>query len=86
MLVFIQSQGLLKGVERRVLTYEFLQNNDDRTASSIMNYSKGKQALEDVIRAAGNVEWDANLTQLLRKGLISEEAFENARMNRSDGH
>lgn len=85
MLVFIMSQGLLKGVERRVLTYEFLQNNDDRTASSILNYSKGKQALEDVIRAAGNVEWDANLTQLLRKGLISEEAFENARMNRSDG-
>ena len=83
MLVFILSQGLLKGIERRVLTYEFLQNNDDRTASSIMNYSKGKQALEDVIRASGNVEWDANLTQLLRKGLISEEAFENARMNRS---
>lgn len=85
MLVFIMSQGLLKGVERRVLTYEFLQNNDDRTASSILNYSKGKQALEDVIRAAGNVEWDANLTQLLRKGLITEEAFENTRMNRSNG-
>lgn len=85
MMVFIMSQGLLKGVQKRVLTYEFLQNNDDRTASSIMNYAKGKQSLEDVIRAAGNVEWDANLTQLLRKGLITEEAFENARMNRSDG-
>ena len=85
MLVFIMSQGLLKGVDRRVLTYEFLQNNDDRTSSSILNYSKGKQALEDVIRAAGNVEWDANLTQLLRKGLITEEAFENAKMNRSNG-
>ena len=85
MLVCIMSQGLLKGVKSRVLTYEFLQNNDDRTSSSIMNYSKGKQALEDVIRAAGNVEWDANLTRLLRKGLITEEAFENARMNRSDG-
>ena len=85
MLVFIMSQGLLKGTKRRVLTYEFLQNNDDRTSSSILNYAKGKQALEDVIRASGNVEWDANLTQLLRKGLITEEAFENARMNRSDG-
>lgn len=84
MLVFIMSQGLLKGIEKRVLTYEFLQNNDDRTASSIQNYSKGKQSLEDVIRAAGNVEWDAKLTDLLRKGLISPEAFENARMNRSN--
>jgi pilus retraction protein PilT len=84
MMVFIMSQGLLKGVEKRVLTYEFLQNNDDRTSSSIMNYSKGKQSLEDVIRAAGNVEWDAKLGDLLRKGQISEEAFENARMNRSN--
>lgn len=83
MLVFIMSQGLLKGVNKRVLTYEFLQNNDDRTGSSIMNYSKGKQALEDVIRANGNVEWDANLKNLLRQGLITPEAFENARMNRS---
>ena len=83
MLVFIMSQGLLKGVHKRVLTYEFLQNNDDRTSSSIMNYSKGKQALEDVIRASGNVEWDANLKNLLRQGLITPEAFENTRMNRS---
>ncbi|MEM9079760.1 MAG: ATPase, T2SS/T4P/T4SS family [Verrucomicrobiota bacterium] len=83
MLVFIMSQGLLKGVDRRVLTYEFLQNDDDTASSSIVNYIKGKQALEDVIRRTGNVEWDTNLRNLLRQGLISEEVFENTRMNRS---
>ncbi len=83
MLVFILSQGLLKGIERRVLTYEFLQNSDDRTASSIRSYAKGQQALEDVIRSSGNIEWDANLKRLLREQLISDEAFENARMNRN---
>ncbi|MDP0490558.1 MAG: ATPase, T2SS/T4P/T4SS family [Verrucomicrobiota bacterium JB023] len=85
MMVFIMSQGLLKGVERRVLTYEFLQNDDDTCASAIMNYSKGATALEDVIRRGGNVQWDANLKNLLKQGLISEEAFENARMNREVG-
>ena len=83
-LIFIHSQGLLNGVQKRVLTYEFLQNNDDAVASAITNYDGGARSLEDVIRRAGNIEWDANLRRLLRQGLITENTFENARMNRDD--
>ena len=83
-LIFIHSQGLLNGVERRVLTYEFLQNNDDSVASAISNYDGGARSLEDVIRRSGNVQWDANLGRLLRMGLITEQTFENTRMNRND--
>ncbi|MGB6221976.1 type IV pilus twitching motility protein PilT [Haloferula sp.] len=83
-LVFIHSQGLLNGVERRVLTYEFLQNNDDAVSSAIANYDGGARSLEDVISRAGNIEWDSNLERLLRQGLITHETFENARMNRDD--
>jgi len=83
-LVFIHSQGLLNGVHRRVLTYEFLQNNDDAVASAVANYDGGARSLEDVIRRAGNIEWDANLTRLYRQGLITHDTFENARMNRDD--
>lgn len=83
-LVFIHSQGLLNGIERRVLTYEFLQNNDDSVSSAIANYDGGARSLEDVIRRAGNIEWDSNLQRLLRQGLITEDTFENARMNRDD--
>ncbi len=83
-LIFIHSQGLLNGVQKRVLTYEFLQNNDDSVASAITNYDGGARSLEDVIRRAGNIEWDANLRRLVRQGLITENTFENARMNRDD--
>ncbi|MEP4078736.1 type IV pilus twitching motility protein PilT [Haloferula sp.] len=83
-LVFIHSQGLLNGIERRVLTYEFLQNNDDSVSSAIANYDGGARSLEDVIRRAGNIEWDSNLERLFRQGLITEHTFENARMNRDD--
>lgn len=83
-LIFIHSQGLLNGVNRRVLTYEFLQNNDDAVSSAIANYEGGARSLEDVIRRAGNIEWDSNLRRLLRQGLITEQTFESARMNRSD--
>jgi twitching motility protein PilT len=83
-LIFIHSQGLLNGVQRRVLTYEFLQNNDDSVASAIANYDGGARSLEDVIRRAGNIEWDANLGRLMRQGLITEQTFENARMNRDE--
>ena len=83
-LIFIHSQGLLNGTQRRVLTYEFLQNNDDSVASAISNYDGGARSLEDVIRRAGNVQWDANLERLLRNGLISQETFESAKLNRSD--
>ena len=83
-LIFIHSQGLLNGIQRRVLTYEFLQNNDDSVASAIANYDGGARSLEDVIRRAGNIEWDANLRRLMRQGLITEQTFENARMNRDE--
>ncbi|BCX49124.1 twitching motility protein PilT [Haloferula helveola] len=83
-LVFIHSQGLLNGIQRRVLTYEFLQNNDDAVSSAIANYDGGARSLEDVIRRAGNIEWDSNLKRLLNQGLIDELTFENARMNRDD--
>ena len=83
-LIFIHSQGLLNGVQRRVLTYEFLQNNDDAVASAIANYDGGARSLEDVIRRAGNIEWDTNLRRLLNQGLITPDTFINARMNRND--
>ena len=82
-LIFIHSQGLLNGVERRVLTYEFLQNNDDSVSSAITNYDGGARSLEDVIRRAGNIQWDANLERLLRNGMITADTFESAKMNRS---
>jgi twitching motility protein PilT len=83
-LIFIHSQGLLNGLQRRVLTYEFLQNNDDAVASAISNYDGGARSLEDVIRRAGNVQWDANLKRLLDNNLISEEVYVSAKMNRND--
>ncbi|NIP94203.1 MAG: hypothetical protein GWO24_12405 [Akkermansiaceae bacterium] len=85
MLIFIHSQGLLKGLNgKRVLTYEFLQNNDDAVASAIANYSSGSNSLEDVIRRAGNISWDDSLRNLLNRGIISEDTFESTRMNRND--
>lgn len=83
-LIFIHSQGLLNGVQRRVLTYEFLQNNEDAVSSAISNYDGGARSLEDVIRRAGNIQWDANLKRLLQQGVISYDTFENARMNRAE--
>jgi len=83
-LIFIHSQGLLNGVQRRVLTYEFLQNRDDAAASAIANYGGGARSLEDVIRRAGNIQWDANLRRFLNQGLITEETFSNARINRNE--
>jgi pilus retraction protein PilT len=83
-LIFIHSQGLLNGVHKRVLTYEFLQNNDDAVSSAIANYDGGARSLEDVIRRAGNIEWDNNLKRLVRQGLITPDTFINARMNKND--
>ncbi len=83
-LIFVQSQGLLKGTEKRVLTYEFLNNTDDSTAAAIMHYDKGSNALEDAIMRSGNVRWDAKLKSLLESGAISQETFDNARLSRED--
>lgn len=83
-LIFIHSQGLLNGVQRRVLTYEFLQNTDDAVSSAIANYDGGARSLEDVIRRAGNIEWDTNLRRLLNQGVITQETFQNSKMNKND--
>ena len=83
-LIFIHSQGLLSGINGRVLTYEFLQNNDDATSSAIGSYDRGSRALEDVIKRSGNIAWDSKLMSLLNEGKISQETFENARIHRED--
>lgn len=83
-LLFIHSQGLLNGVQKRVLNYEFLLNNEDAVASAIANYDGGARSLEDVIRRAGNVQWDTNLQRLYNRGLINAEVFENTKLNRND--
>ncbi|MBK1854442.1 Flp pilus assembly complex ATPase component TadA [Verrucomicrobiaceae bacterium 5K15] len=83
-LIFIHSQGLLSGINGRVLTYEFLQNNEDAVSSAIGSYDRGARALEDVIKRAGNIAWDEKLTSLYEEGKISKETFENARMHRED--
>jgi twitching motility protein PilT len=83
-LIFIHSQGLLNGIQRRVLTYEFLQNNDDAVSSAIANYDGGARSLEDVIRRAGNIEWDHNLRRLAQPGPHHPETFINAKMNKND--
>ena len=83
-LIFIHSQGLLNGVHKRVLTYEFLQNNDDAVSSAIASYDGGAHSLEDVIRRAGNIEWDNNLKRLMNQGVITPETFYNAKMNKND--
>ncbi|MBT8036176.1 MAG: Flp pilus assembly complex ATPase component TadA [Verrucomicrobiae bacterium] len=83
-LIFIHSQGLLSGIKGRVLTYEFLQNNEDAVSSAIGGYDKGARALEDVIKRAGNIAWDDKLQSLYEEDKISRETFENARMHRED--
>ncbi|MFC5049933.1 type IV pilus twitching motility protein PilT [Rubritalea spongiae] len=82
-MIFIHSQGLLTGVHGRVLTYEFLNNNDDSVGAAIAAYDRGASALEDAIRRSGNVQWDNNLYRLFQQGLISREAFENAKLAKS---
>ena len=84
-LQFILSQGLLRTPNGRVLTYEFLLNQDDACASAVAGYHRGPGALNDVIGRSGNIEWDANLYRLLRSGVIDEETFVNNRMKREEG-
>ena len=83
-LIFIHSQGLLNGVQRRILTYEFVHNNDDAVASAIANYDGGARSLEDVMHRPGNIGWDVNLRRLLKQGLITHDAYQNAKMNRNE--
>ena len=83
-MIFIHSQGLLNGVHGRVLTYEFLSNNDDSVSSAIGAYDRGSSALEDAIRRSGNVQWDNNLLRLFQQGLIDQETFDNAKLAKSD--
>jgi len=83
-LIFILSQGLLNGIDKRVLIYEFLQNNEDAVTSAIGGYGQGARALEDAIKRSGNIAWDDKLLSIYREGKISQEVFENAQMHRED--
>jgi len=83
-LIVIHSQGLLNGVQRKTLTYEFLQNNDDAISSAISGYARGPHMLQDAIKRAGNVEWDKNLKRLLTQGVITYETFLSAKLNKND--
>lgn len=80
-LMFILSQGLIPGKERKVLNYEFLQNNSAPVRSGIAHYDGEARSLDDVIKLSGNVEWDAHLAGLLRRGVVNEEAYLLNRMN-----
>ena len=83
-LIVIHSQGLLSGVQKRVLTYEFLQNNDDAISSAIGGYARGPHMLQDAVKRAGNIEWDKNLKRLLNQGAITYETFLSAKLNKND--
>ncbi|MCB1234527.1 MAG: Flp pilus assembly complex ATPase component TadA [Verrucomicrobiae bacterium] len=83
-LMFILSQGLIPGPNGRVMNYEFLQNNCAAIRSAVASYDGGAKSLEDAIRHSGNVEWDANLKNLLNRGMISFEAFQMNRMNEEE--
>jgi twitching motility protein PilT len=81
---FILSQGLIPTQKGRALNYEFLQNNDSSVRSAIAAYDGAAKSLEDAIRHSGNVAWDSNLENLLRRGVIDFEAFQMNRMNEDD--
>ncbi len=84
-LMFILSQGLIPTENGRVLNYEFLQNNSSAVRSGIAAYDGAAKSLEDAIRHSGNIEWDANLRNLLNMGKISHTAFQMNRMNEEEG-
>ncbi len=83
-LMFILSQGLIPTENGRVLNYEFLQNSSSAVRSGIAAYDGAAKSLEDAIRHSGNIEWDANLKNLLNMGKISHQAFQMNRMNEDD--
>lgn len=84
-LMFILSQGLIPTENGRVLNYEFLQNNSSAVRSGIASYDGAAKSLEDAIRHSGNIEWDANLRNLLNMGKITHQAFQMNRMNEDEG-
>jgi twitching motility protein PilT len=84
-LMFILSQGLIPTENGRVLNYEFLQNNSSAVRSGIASYDGAPKSLEDAIRHSGNIQWDANLRNLMNAGRISYQAFQMNRMNEEEG-
>jgi len=84
-LMFILSQGLIPTQGGRVLNYEFLQNNSSAVRSGVASYDGAAKSLEDAIRHSGNIEWDANLRNLLNMGRIDYQAFQMNRMNEDEG-
>jgi len=83
-MMFILSQGLMKGRDGRVLNIEFLQNTESAVRSGIASYDGGAKSLEDVIRQSGNVEWDAHLRNLYDEGKIDFDTFQQNMMNPDD--
>ncbi|MCF6314201.1 MAG: type IV pilus twitching motility protein PilT [Verrucomicrobiales bacterium] len=83
-LMFILSQGLMKGLDGRVLNYEFLQNTSSAVRSGIAAYDGGAKSLEDVLRQSGNIEWDDNLRNLYNAGKIDFDTFQLNMMNLDD--
>jgi Tfp pilus assembly pilus retraction ATPase PilT len=83
--MFILSQGLIPTENGRVLNYEFLQNNSSAVRSGISSYDGAAKSLEDAIRHSGNIEWDANLKNLLHAGKISYQNFQMNRYNEEEG-
>jgi len=83
-LMFILSQGLIPTENGRVLNYEFLQNNSSAVRSGISSYDGAAKSLEDAIRHSGNIEWDANLRNLLNMGKITHTAYTMNRMNEEE--
>lgn len=81
-LIGIHSQGLLNGINQRVLNYEFLHGPDHPVSGAITNDDRGANSLVDVIKRSGNPAWDDNLHRLFNEGLISFETYEASRMNR----
>lgn len=79
-LMFILSQGLIPTENGRILNYEFLQNNSSAVRSGIASYDGAAKSLEDAIRHSGNIEWDANLKNLLNMGKITHTAYTMNRM------
>ncbi|NLT72009.1 MAG: Flp pilus assembly complex ATPase component TadA [Verrucomicrobiaceae bacterium] len=84
-LMFILSQGLIPTEKGRVLNYEFLQNNSSAVRSGIASYDGAAKSLEDAIRHSGNIQWDANLKNLMNAGKISYQAYQMNRMNEDEG-
>ena len=56
----------------------------DRQGRVLANLEVQMKSLEDAIRHSGNIEWDANLRNLLNMGKITHTAYTMNRMNEEE--